>query len=144
MQQVFRRFERTALPSGRILDQVVDLIIAADLFIGDITNTNPNVFYEIGLRHMTAKPSMLIARRGVQIPFDLAGYRVFMYSDEQDNIITTRDALQATIGALLRAGPSAGSPLSLDRLRALRASDRAQPTMASREVNANVSDVLAH
>jgi hypothetical protein len=86
-----------AMPSGRILDQVIDLIVVADLFIGDITTSNPNVFYEIGLRHMTAKPCMLIAHQGVRIPFDLAGYRVFMYSDDQDGIIATRDSLQASL-----------------------------------------------
>lgn len=113
------------LPSGRILDQVVERIMAADLFIGDISTLNPNVFYEIGLRHMTAKLCMLIARKGVKIPFDLAGYRVYMYSDQQDDVKNARYGLQATINALLAGGPSAGSPVSIHRLKELQEGDKA-------------------
>lgn len=110
-----------ALPSGRILDQVVDLISTADLFIGDISTHNPNVYYEIGLRHMTSLPCLLMARQKTRIPFDLAGYRVFMYSDEQDEFAVARDSLAATIHALVRSGPHAGSPISIDRLKAIMA-----------------------
>ncbi len=109
----------SSLPPGRIIDQVIDMVMAADLFIGDISTLNPNIFYEIGLRHMTAKPCMLIARKGIQIPFDVAGYRIFMYSEDQGRLGESRDGLRVSISALLSGGPSAGSPVSLERLRDL-------------------------
>lgn len=39
-----------------ITDRVVEAIIAYELVVADLTGRNPNVFYEIGLRHMLAKP----------------------------------------------------------------------------------------
>src|SRR3954471_6032863 len=41
---------------GMINDQVIVKIISAQLVVADLSFLNPNVFYEIGLRHATGKP----------------------------------------------------------------------------------------
>jgi predicted nucleotide-binding protein len=100
------------------LDQVIDLITTADLFIGDLSTNNPNVYYEVGLRHMTSMPCLLIASKDAKIPFDVAWHRVLRYSDLAE-FSADRDRLAASISALEGAGPHAGSPISRDRLRAI-------------------------
>jgi hypothetical protein len=43
----------------------------ADLVVADLTGANPNVYYELALRHSTAKPFVHLAREGTEIPFDI-------------------------------------------------------------------------
>jgi 3',5'-cyclic AMP phosphodiesterase CpdA/tetratricopeptide (TPR) repeat protein len=69
--------------TGVINDQYLREIYAADVLLADITAPNPNVFYEIGLRHaISSGATLLIARAGSPIPFDLSAYRVFFYPPE--------------------------------------------------------------
>ncbi len=68
------RADKIALP-GLIDAQIIDMILNADLVIADLTNTNPNVFYEIGIRHVVQKPIIHIHLKGQKIPFDVSLYR---------------------------------------------------------------------
>ncbi|MEY2932389.1 MAG: hypothetical protein RL033_3138, partial [Pseudomonadota bacterium] len=44
----------------RILDRIYNQIARADLIIADMTDRNPNVFYEVGYAHALGKPSILL------------------------------------------------------------------------------------
>lgn len=61
---------------GKMLAELLD----ADLVIADITGHNPNVFYELGVRH-TARPNgtIVIGETGTAPPFNIAGIRVIHY-----------------------------------------------------------------
>jgi O-acetyl-ADP-ribose deacetylase (regulator of RNase III) len=55
-------------------------IIDADLAIVDITDRNPNVFYELGVRHTARRNSTLLIGYGDTLPpFNLSGIRVISY-----------------------------------------------------------------
>ena len=41
---------------GIITRQIMDSILESDLVIADLTGANPNVYYELALRHTTRKP----------------------------------------------------------------------------------------
>jgi hypothetical protein len=45
------------------------------LVIADLTGRNPNVFYELALRHTIKKLLLQIINKGEDIPFDVAGMR---------------------------------------------------------------------
>lgn len=62
-----------------ITDDVIKLIQNSELAVIDLTGHNPNVFYECGRRHETAKPFILIKRKGEEIPFDLKDIRTVDY-----------------------------------------------------------------
>lgn len=49
------------------------------LLIADVTDSNPNVMYEIGLAQAHKKSLILIAASSRAIPFNLAGFRVLIY-----------------------------------------------------------------
>jgi hypothetical protein len=52
--------------------------------LADLSIANPNVFYELGLRHvMSPKGTVLICRSGMEIPFDIKLLRVIPYSIER-------------------------------------------------------------
>jgi hypothetical protein len=53
----------------------------ASFIVADLSDRNPNVFYELGLAHVVGKPVILAAERGEDIPFDLKGIRTIIYGD---------------------------------------------------------------
>ncbi len=68
--------------SGFIHGEMLELVASADIAIVDITTQNANVFYELGVRHSFRRATtILIQRQGTHIPFNIAGMRVFSYSD---------------------------------------------------------------
>lgn len=62
---------------GYITSQVVEHLMNDDLVIADLTGKNPNVFYELALRHSFKKPVIQIKDDTDvdPIPFDLLGMR---------------------------------------------------------------------
>jgi hypothetical protein len=60
---------------GMIGKQVIQHILLARLVIADLSFHNPNVFYELCLRHTTRLPTVQIKRTLDTIPFDLNQYR---------------------------------------------------------------------
>src|SRR4051812_37914617 len=55
---------------GMIGDRVISDILAADLVIADLTDLNPNAFYELGIRHSTQKATIHLAKAETKLPFD--------------------------------------------------------------------------
>lgn len=56
---------------GLITKQIIDYLIQSRLVIVDLSFHNPNVFYELAIRHMMKKPVVQITRRAESIPFDV-------------------------------------------------------------------------
>ena len=65
--------------AGTITRQIVDRVYDADLVVADLTDLNPNVFYELAVRHAFHKPVITIAQAGTKIPFDVAHQRMITY-----------------------------------------------------------------
>jgi O-acetyl-ADP-ribose deacetylase (regulator of RNase III) len=66
--------------AGLIHREMIDHIINSDLCIVDITTGNPNVMYELGVRHAAWKSgTIIIRRRNSHIPFNIAGMRAMDY-----------------------------------------------------------------
>ena len=67
---------------GLISSQVIQHIVNDPLVIADLTGRNPNVFYELALRHALRKPLVQIMKSGEQMPFDVAGTRTIYIDTE--------------------------------------------------------------
>jgi hypothetical protein len=76
------RADRLSEP-GLITNQIIDRVINADLVIADLSERNPNVFYELAIRHIARKPYIHIIAHDEDIPFDNAGVRAIKV-DVQD------------------------------------------------------------
>ena len=63
--------------TGLITKAIIEQIISADLVIADLTDNNPNVFYELAIRHSYRKPAIQIIKGEVNIPFDIANMRIY-------------------------------------------------------------------
>ncbi|UAY36461.1 hypothetical protein LAJ61_07185 [Moraxella osloensis] len=65
--------------AGSISKSVIQSVIESDLVIADLTNHNPNVFYELAIRHAIAKPFIQIIQKSQKIPFDIYDIRTIQY-----------------------------------------------------------------
>ena len=65
---------------GSILDRVYNQISKADIIIADMSERNPNVFYEVGYAHALGKPTILLTKTTEDIPFDLRNYPHIVYN----------------------------------------------------------------
>ncbi|HLN04040.1 MAG TPA: nucleoside 2-deoxyribosyltransferase [Bryobacteraceae bacterium] len=74
------RIDEKAGP-GVIFQDIQHEIEQAEIVIAEITPANPNVFYELGYAHALGKPTILLAQRGSQLPFDIGSFRVVFYND---------------------------------------------------------------
>ncbi|MBV9208440.1 MAG: macro domain-containing protein [Actinobacteria bacterium] len=66
--------------AGWIHDKMFQHVYESDVAVVDITSLNPNVFYELGIRHSLAgSVTVLIRRKGTEIPFNIQGLNVIEY-----------------------------------------------------------------
>ena len=77
-----KRADDLYAPHPIMLD-VQNSILEADLILCEMSERNPNVFYELGLAHAIGRPSVLVSRNEEDIPFDLRAVRVILYDYRQ-------------------------------------------------------------
>lgn len=95
-----------------ILRDVVEGIYRSDLIIADLTNNNPNVFYELGLAHALRKPVILITQSIAATPFDLKPYRLLEYSTHFAKIEDAKTKLAQYANGFLSGTSRFGSPVT--------------------------------
>lgn len=69
-------------PSMEIMKEIYKNIRKSTIMIADLTDKNPNVFYELGYAHAIGKPVILIAQKLDDVPFDLRHRSVITYESE--------------------------------------------------------------
>lgn len=57
--------------AGMITSTIIEYLRHSKLVIADLTSLNPNVFYEIAVRHACKLPIIQIRRKGEILPFDV-------------------------------------------------------------------------
>ena len=72
--------ERANSQFETIIEHILDKLNRSQLVIADITDRNPNVLYELGVRHTLGGPAIVIAQKKEDIPFDLLHYPFKIYS----------------------------------------------------------------
>ncbi len=87
--------------AGEITEQIFRRLRDDDVVIADLTAGNPNVMYELGLRHTRPKLTVQIGEYG-QLPFDVTTIRTIQFSRSEDGLIRARDELIEVLEAGLR------------------------------------------
>jgi hypothetical protein len=86
---------------GLITNQIIEHLIDDDLVIADLTGLNPNVFYEVAVRHAARKPIVHLITQGQEIPFDIANMRAVQYAlDDPDLLETAQGELARKVKAI--------------------------------------------
>jgi hypothetical protein len=89
---------------GFIQRAMFERLILSEFAIADLTASNANVFYELGVRH-TARPgrTVLLSAEGSGVPIDVQGLRYVSYSIGEDGTPTSLDAAIDAIRSQIRA-----------------------------------------
>ncbi|EYC50879.1 hypothetical protein AZ34_07195 [Hylemonella gracilis str. Niagara R] len=75
------RADDVSLP-GTITTDIISRIMHSDYVVADVTYPNPNVFYELGLRHACRTGTVIIRdKEGPRVPFDIAHLRYVEYEN---------------------------------------------------------------
>jgi len=116
---------------GQINLQVIEHILGARAAVADLTDLNPNVFYELAVRHTARLPVVLIAEEDCDLPFDIAQMRTITFAST--NLVKAgncREQIVAQLGRALESG-KVDSPIatSID-VQAMAAGDPVQRNVA--------------
>jgi hypothetical protein len=107
-----KRADEDADP-GMIGDRVISDIIHAELVVADLTDLNPNAFYELGIRHSTEKPTIHIARSNTPLPFDNVAHRtIFIDLADWQSTQRGRAQLAASARAIQDPGYQVSNPIT--------------------------------
>lgn len=82
--------------TGVITNQIIRYLLDAPFVVADLTGRNPNVYYELALRHAAGKPFAHIVSKGETIPFDIAHARAIEYdSNDPQSVRDARARLES-------------------------------------------------
>ena len=111
---------------GIITSQVIQRVVTDPLVIADLTQRNPNVFYELAIRHALRKPLVQLIKKGERIPFDVAGTRTIQIDHHDlDSVETAKREIAAQIRALEADPFDLETPISVSLdLQILRQSEK--------------------
>ena len=106
------------LAGSIIFRPLLERVIASDVFIADVTTANPNVLYELGLRHaLSNATTVLVMASSVRLPFDISFARVIIYKvDDSGNLIDLSDVRRFLAEAIRQGIGRTGSDSPVYRL----------------------------
>lgn len=103
--------------SGLITAQIFEYIFKSRLVIVDLSFHNPNVFYEMALRHATKLPIVQISRKKDRLPFDVNQVRTILI-DNNDiySFLPNLESYKSEISMQIRSalnGSASENPISV-------------------------------
>lgn len=125
-----------------IMEDIWEAIWKCRIVVADLTDQNPNVFYEVGIADTVGKEVVLIAQAGrlSHPPFDVAARRVLFYDNDHVGRAKLRGGLATVIKAVLAKAPATDPPPALHRLTGPSRSDQESPPAAtSNEVQQTIA-----
>lgn len=81
---------------GSINDRIIKRVYESDLVIANLTNTNPNVMYELAIRYSSGKPAIVIAEKGTKLPFDVNDENTIFYINDPSGANELKDKISET------------------------------------------------
>jgi hypothetical protein len=110
---------------GLITTQIIQHIIEDPLVVADLSSKNPNVYYELALRHAIKRPLIQLIAKGEPLPFDVAGMRTIIIDHHDlDNVEESKKEIIRQASALEANPDLIDTPISIAmNLKALRESD---------------------
>jgi len=135
------RADQIAEP-GLITSQVIQHIIEDPFVIADLSERNPNVFYELAIRHALRKPLVQIIKNDEQIPFDVAGTRTIPVDHKDlESVEIAKQEIVKQIESLEKKPQEIETPISVAiELQYLRKSDNPEERSLA-EILSSLSEI---
>jgi len=130
--------------SGLITPKLLRDVIESDLVVADLTDHNPNVYYELAVRHVTQKPIVQIIARGQTLPFDVSDTRTIAFDIQNlDDVAAAREQIKDYVKALETESRPVETPISMaGDLRLLSESDEPLAPLVA-EIASNLASLQA-
>ncbi|MHC4168220.1 MAG: hypothetical protein ACYSWQ_14785 [Planctomycetota bacterium] len=95
-----------------IMPAVIRHVLEDDLVVADLTGGNPNVFYELAIRHVRGKALVQLINEGNEIPFDLQGTNVIEVNlDDDQDVKSVQALIRDNVRAMEAKGGIISSPI---------------------------------
>jgi hypothetical protein len=67
---------------GSIVGQIITDLVTSSVVVADLTGANPNVYWELGVRHSFRHGTILIAQNDTELPFDIKDTGTLFYDPD--------------------------------------------------------------
>jgi hypothetical protein len=92
---------------GSIVAQILQDLRHAAVVVADISDMNPNVFYELGIAHQILGPErvVIITQPSKDPPYDVHEFRQLVYTHDEEGRLRLRQELPRYLKAAAMTGP---------------------------------------
>lgn len=127
---------------GIITSQVIQHVVNDPLVIADLTGRNPNVYYELAIRHAIRKPLVQLIQKGERIPFDVAGTRTIQVDHHDlDSVESAKQDIKSQIDSIEENELDLETPISVSLdLHLLRQSENPEERSLA-DIMSSISDI---
>lgn len=111
---------------GLISSQVIQRVVDDPLVVADLTGRNPNVFYELAIRHSLRMPLVQLIEKGESIPFDVSDMRTIQVDHRDlDSVEEARIEIVRQVETLEKKQAPIETPISVSiDLQVLKSSEK--------------------
>ena len=104
--------ERSEIGTGAFIKDILLQLNQADVVLADLTDMNPNVLYELGVRHVLKNRTILVSQTMDDIPSDLKQYGVITYKTDPKSVADYKKKISKILKDIRDNPDRADNPVS--------------------------------
>lgn len=113
LNYILSRADKLAQP-GMITNQIIGKVVEVDLIVADLTGRNPNVYYELAIRHGLQKPFVHFIADDEEIPFDISGARAIKINvNDLDSVDRAKEEFRKQVTQIEKGEQPVDNPISV-------------------------------